>query len=114
MTKQAIFTGIAITAMMLVSKIDYHILLKYAKYAYPVAIVLGITVLFFGKEVNGQRRWFALGPISFQPAEFAKIVLILCLARLSEIVYDKLDTYRMVFLFAGVTIPILFQSFRLI
>ena len=105
-TKQAIFTGIAITAMMLVSKIDYHILLKYAKYAYPVAIVLGITVLFFGKEVNGQRRWFALGPISFQPAEFAKIVLILCLARLSEIVYDKLDTYRIVFLFAGVTIPI--------
>ena len=39
-TKQAIFTGIAITAMMLVSKIDYHILLKYAKYAYPVAITL--------------------------------------------------------------------------
>ena len=32
--------------------------------------------------------------------------MILCLARLSEIVYDKLDTYRMVFLFAGVTIPI--------
>ena len=60
--------------MLLVSRMDYHILLRYSKYAYPVAVVLGIAVLFFGKEVNGQKRWFALGPLSFQPAEFAKIV----------------------------------------
>lgn len=105
-TKQAIFTFVAIAAMMIVSNIDYHVLLKYAKYAYPIAIVLGITVLFFGKEVNGQRRWFALGPISFQPAEFAKIVLILCLSQLAEMIYNKLNTYRAVFLFAAVATPI--------
>lgn len=104
--KQAIFTAVAFVTMMIVSRIDYHILLKYAKYAYPLAVILGITVLFFGKEVNGQRRWFALGPISFQPAEFSKIVLILCLSQLSERVYNKLHTYHAIFLFAAVSLPI--------
>lgn len=105
-TKQAVFTGIAFAAMLIVSKVDYRILVKYSKYAYPVAVVLGIAVLFFGKEVNGQRRWFALGPISFQPAEFAKIVLILCLAAFTEKFYNKLHTYRMLVLAGLITLPI--------
>lgn len=105
-TKQAVFTGIAFAAMLIVSKVDYRILVKYSKYAYPVAVVLGIAVLFFGKEVNGQRRWFALGPISFQPAEFAKIVLILCLAAFTEKFYNKLHTYRMLVVAGLITLPI--------
>ena len=55
-------------------------LLKLALPGFLLSIALGILVLFFGKEVNGQKRWFAVGPISFQPAEFAKLMLIFMLS----------------------------------
>jgi cell division protein FtsW len=35
----------------------------------------------FGVQVNGARRWFALGPIQFQPSELMKIALVLYVAR---------------------------------
>lgn len=35
----------------------------------------------FGVQVNGARRWFALGPIQFQPSELMKITLVLYVAR---------------------------------
>lgn len=105
-TKQAVFTVAAVVVMLLVSRVDYHILTKYSKFAYPLAVILGIAVLFFGKEVNGQKRWFALGPLSFQPAEFAKIVLILCLAALAERMYSLLKSYWSLVCMGILTLPI--------
>ncbi len=104
--KQGIFTAAAFLVMFAVSRIDYHILVKYAKYAYPLAVILGIAVLFFGKEVNGQKRWFALGPLSFQPAEFAKIVLILCLAAVTERLYHLLKSYWILLWIGCITLPV--------
>ena len=34
----------------------------------------------FGQEINGTRRWFRSGPVSFQPVELAKFALVLYLA----------------------------------
>ena len=45
-----------------------------------VNIVLLIAVLFLGEAINGSKRWFSLGPIPVQPAEFIKPVFILFLA----------------------------------
>jgi cell division protein FtsW len=47
------------------------------------AFVLLVLVLLpgFGVQVNGARRWFALGPIQFQPSELMKIALVLYVAR---------------------------------
>ena len=104
--KQAVFTAAALAVMFFVSRMDYHILVRYAKFAYPAAVILGITVLFFGKEVNGQKRWFAVGPLSFQPAEFSKIVLILCLAALAERLYHLSKSHWILLWFGIVTLPI--------
>jgi cell division protein FtsW len=49
-----------------------------------LALSLGLLVLVlippFGQEINGTRRWFRWGPVSFQPAELAKFSLVLYLA----------------------------------
>ena len=44
------------------------------------AILLSVAVMFIGDEYNGSKRWLSLGPISFQPSEFAKVAVILFLA----------------------------------
>lgn len=104
--KQFIYTLLAFCAMFAVSKIDYHVWRKLAKFMYPLAIILGIAVLFFGKEVNGQKRWFAVGPISFQPAEFAKLTLILAMASLIDFYYGMLKYTRVIFIFAIAALPL--------
>jgi cell division protein FtsW len=45
------------------------------------ALVVLVLVPGFGIKVNGARRWFAAGPIQFQPSELLKIALVLYVAR---------------------------------
>ncbi|MBQ7431971.1 MAG: cell division protein FtsW [Lachnospiraceae bacterium] len=105
-TKQAVYLVIALLVMAAVSRIDYHVWLKYARVLYVAAVILGIAVLFLGKEVNGQKRWFSLGPISFQPAEFAKLALIISMAALADFYYGMLRYYRVLFVFFMAALPI--------
>jgi len=78
--KQAISACIGITAMLIISKIDYRIYQKYYKLAYAFSIIILLLVLVpgFGKEINGAKRWINL-PIfgSAQPSEITKLGLIL-------------------------------------
>ncbi len=59
---------------------DYHKILKLAVPSLIVVILLLILVLIAGEEINGSKRWFSLvGLGNIQPAEFAKIAIILYL-----------------------------------
>lgn len=78
--KQLFATALGLMVMYLVSQMDYHRLAVLAPLGYLLAILLSTAVLFFGQEYNGSRRWLALGPLSFQPSEFAKVAVILFLA----------------------------------
>ena len=62
------------------ANIDYHIWQKFAVPAYITALMLSVAVLLVGDEYNGSKRWLSLGPLSFQPSEYAKVALILFLA----------------------------------
>lgn len=50
-----------------------------ARFLYLVSIVLLVSVLVFGTEVNGTTGWFRVAGFSFQPVEFAKVALVLLL-----------------------------------
>ena len=78
--KQLFATALGMGAMYAVSSIDYHFFLKLAPAAYLLSMVLSTAVLLFGQEINGSKRWLNLGPLSFQPSEFAKVAVILFLA----------------------------------
>lgn len=65
--------------MVIISLMDYHWILKCSKFAYALSYVLMTAVMIVGKEVNGKKRWLGVGPLSFQPTEFAKLALILFL-----------------------------------
>ena len=79
--KQFFATILGVVAMYVVAEMDYHDLEKWAGAAYLLSLVLSTLVLFVGASINGSRRWLSLGPLSFQPSEFAKPAVILFLAR---------------------------------
>ncbi len=84
--------GIAV--MLLVSKLDYHILLKLAVLAIVTAFILMLLVNYtpFGVELNGKKRWFGIGGHSlFQAAEVVKISIIVGLAAFINKVGKKVD-----------------------
>ena len=78
--KQGFATALGLVGMMIVAKIDYHKWVPLAGLGYLTAILLSVAVMFIGDEYNGSKRWLSLGPISFQPSEFAKVAVILFLA----------------------------------
>ena len=78
--KQLFAAALGLGVMYGVSRMDYHLLAGFAVWAYLLSLVLSTAVLLFGQEINGSKRWLNLGPLSFQPSEFAKVAVILFLA----------------------------------
>lgn len=82
--KQAIFALLGIGAMVVASRTDYHRLTYFSWIGYVGVIVALIAVLVVGTTTAGSTRWFDLGIVQLQPSEIAKLVVILCLARLFD------------------------------
>ena len=78
--KQGFATLLGLAGMAVIARIDYHRWVPLAVPGYLAAILLSVAVMFFGDEYNGSKRWLSLGPLSFQPSEFAKVAVILFLA----------------------------------
>lgn len=102
--KKQLFAGIlGFVGTYLISSMDYHRLLKYAPWLYLLSLGLSTAVLFVGSSINGSRRWLTLGPLSFQPSEFAKVAVILFLTWMAEKTKQKLSGWKfMVMVFLGV------------
>lgn len=77
--KQAMICAASLIMVVIASQIDYHIYARFSVYVYGVSVFLLIATRFIGRTVNGARRWIYIGPISFQPAEMAKLAVILFL-----------------------------------
>ena len=77
--KQFLATVLGLAVMYAVSGMDYHVLTALAPLAYLLSLILSTAVLLIGQEINGSKRWLNLGPLSFQPSEFAKVAVILFL-----------------------------------
>jgi cell division protein FtsW len=75
--RQAVYAFIGVVLMILASRFDYHRLRYLAPPFLLVALGLCAAVLVLGPAINGARRWFVVGPASFQPSELAKLALCL-------------------------------------
>jgi cell division protein FtsW (lipid II flippase) len=82
-TTQALWILIGSGALLLTVLFfrDYHKLFAY-KYLFALAAISLILLTFtpLGYEVNGARLWVQIGPVNFQPSEFARIALVIFFA----------------------------------
>ena len=104
--KQGFATFVGFLGMVIVSRVDYHRWAVLAIPGYLTAIALSVAVMFFGDEYNGSKRWLSLGPVSFQPSEFAKLAVILFLAWSVTKYAKKMDKFRTLVLAMLPVLPI--------
>src|SRR5207245_6290079 len=79
--KQLAWILIGLVAFLAAVAIDYHSLARHAYVLYGLTLILLVLVLVMGRSSRGAQRWFAVGPLTFQPSEVAKLVLVLVLSK---------------------------------
>ena len=79
MERQMIFVAAGLTLYAVISNIDYRELKNLIPIV-SIAVLVGLFAVYLFEPVNGARRWIDLGFFKLQPAEFAKVMVILLLA----------------------------------
>ena len=83
--------GVGLVLLLVAAATDYRRLADRAPFLLGVALVLLLATLALAPRIAGTKRWLSIGPIQFQPSEFAKIVAALVIAKLfSEMKKDSL------------------------
>lgn len=88
--KQVIFVLLGLGIMIFLSLIDYHNFRSFGNYLYIIGAILLLGVLIIGTTVKGTMGWYDIGGFRLQPVEFAKIILIIFLAK-----YFSVNSVRM-------------------
>ena len=78
--KQLFATILGLAAMIFVANVPYHFWERFAVIGYIVSVVLILLIIPFGIESHGAKRWLPIGPLTLQPAEVAKLAMILFLS----------------------------------
>ncbi len=104
--KQIFATTLGVIGMFILSMIPYQFWMRFATLAYIVAFGLCVAVIFIGREAKGQSRWLQIGPLSFQPSEFAKLATILFIATVIYKTSNQLGTLLNLVKIGALAIPI--------
>ena len=78
--RQLLWVGVGTFVVLVIISVDYRTLARWSSVAYVVGLGVLVAVLILGRSAQGARRWIALGPVTWQPSEFFKLVLIVTVA----------------------------------
>ena len=82
------------TVFIFILLISHKFIKSLSLYFYLISVASLIFLIFFGTESAGSKRWISLGFFSIQPSEFAKIFLVLAIAKYySEVAYIKNNSF---------------------
>jgi rod shape determining protein RodA len=111
--RQAVFLIIGLVVLFLAASFDYHIWTTLSKPFYFLVAVLLLFVFVIGGERFGAARWLEAGLVTIQPAELAKIAIILTLASFFSANIERINNWmtigRSLALTAGIVVWILLQ-----
>jgi len=108
--KQFLWAGLAMLLGLSLLLIDRRI---YEAYAYPIygaMILLLIITIVVAPDIKGSRSWLVFGPVSLQPAEFAKTATALALAKLFSTYGFSLNSVRNYAIAIGIIVLPIFED----
>lgn len=79
--KQLLWIGFSLLFVGMILITDSKFYVEFSYIFYGITTLLLLVVLLFGKEINGAKAWFEIGPIRFQPVELSKVATNLAVAR---------------------------------
>ena len=92
--KQVIFLIVSGITFIIIIFTKNNFFDRIAPILYFTSIVLLLSLFIFGVERGGAKSWYLIGPISFQPTEFAKLSTALFLAKFLSIIQTDLNKTR--------------------
>lgn len=98
LTRQTIFAGLALVVVAIVATIDYR---RFRPLTYPILVGVSGLLLFTltaGRSAGGATRWIEIGSFNMQPAEMAKLAIILWLAYSLSRKQEKIRSFSIGFL----------------
>ena len=103
--RQIVFTLLSVGVFFLLTYISIENLQKYTDSFFIIILIL-LAALLRTTPKAGVRRWFDLGPIDFQPSEFAKVIVVLFIA---NFFIQKRPKYPL-FLYLGLILMLILQQ----
>ena len=103
--RQLLFLLVGLGGFLFIGFFDYHALAKANRLIYVIIVLLLLYLPIFSGAVRGGKRWVDLGVFNVQPAEFAKIAVMLGLARLLYLKRGQINSWKTIiwtFLYAFV------------
>ena len=92
--RQGLFALIDVIFAIIFMNFDYRGLQSHGKKLYVFNLIMLVAVMLFGHAALGAQRWIQIGPISLQPSEFSKLIMIICMASVLEERVGNLNTLR--------------------
>ncbi len=103
--RQGVFAVINVIAIFIMLHFDYKSIGKYANLLYGFNLIMLLAVMFTGQSALGAQRWIQIGPVTLQPSEFSKIIMIMALAQMLDKRTGQLNTFKEVipvFIYVGI------------
>ncbi|MBR2215137.1 MAG: rod shape-determining protein RodA [Selenomonadaceae bacterium] len=92
--RQGISAILNVALALFLMNFDYKMLQGYGNRLYIFNIIMLLAVMLFGHAALGAQRWIAIGPLTIQPSEFSKLIMIIALAAMLEERVGKINTLQ--------------------
>lgn len=92
--KQLVFIMFSLALIILVFSLEAKFYERFASIIYLVSILSLIGLFIFGKTVSGATSWYAIGGMTIQPSEFAKVATVLAVAKYISDIQTNIKTIK--------------------
>ncbi|GEQ85391.1 rod shape-determining protein RodA [Patiriisocius marinistellae] len=92
--KQLLWICLSIVLIVFILALDVKFYERFSSIIYIVSLLSLIGLFIFGKNINGATSWYALGPASIQPSEFAKAATALALAKYVSDIQTNISEFK--------------------
>ena len=103
-SKQALFAAVGLAVMFIFSRINYHFWQRISWIAFLGTSLILLILLVLPPMVGGMsvKRWFVIGPISFQPSEFAKFSIVVLFSTLISANQKLMKNWKFLLVLFGI------------